>query len=1451
MQRRYQFSGDSDEQPLLETIEHKENWDRFKNEPRTSPTGSTMDTSLIDFGVKLLKLVTVIVTFNVVLGTAVISKGTLLFMTSQVKNNTMRPYCNKHIDTRQQFVVTITENERAIWIWMIIFSYVVPELGTFIRSFRIILFKTWVYPTFWKYFLPICVTEILSAIGSAVLVFGVFPELDVIKGAMLTNAVCILPAILAMLSRYSSLKNRKMETTFKWILDIVAILSQATAFVVWPSVENKTSLYILIPVSLILISIGWWENFISDNSEIDFLNNLGKNKKEFQNSTYFSYCIIAPMKCLIFFCAALFILWSRQGGVDLLFNDFNDIFSTHYLNVSEIEPIVGSSGIDYMDAVATGYGIVKETSIWVPLVVWMINCLTTYLCYAFGKFACKILIQTSGVALPINLAVPVLLTVLVVVCGDYNKDECAYADVIPPYLFFNVPALRNLINFVTNEHPWVWLLWLLSQTWITVHIWTNYNDKLTSTEILFLRPMYDAFLIDQSIALNRRRQVPEVKIVQEDSDDLADDSAYEFEDKATRIYACGTMWHETKEEMIIFLKSIFRLDEDQCAYKIGKNRLHFNKPNYYQIETHIFFDDAFIRYEGDPEPHINQYVENLIESVNYAASQVHETNVRVKPPVIYPTPYGGRLVWTLPGKTLMIAHLKDKAKIRAKKRWSQVMYMYYLLGFRIMDNDELTPTRIKNQSKNTYILALDGDIDFKPEAVHLLVDYMKKNDGLGAACGRIHPIGAGAMAWYQVFEYAVGHWLQKATEHVIGCVLCSPGCFSLFRAGALMDDNVMGKYTTVSTEARHYVQYDQGEDRWLCTLLLQRGYRVEYSAASDAYTHCPEGFNEFFTQRRRWMPSTTANIMDLLTDYKYIVKQNDNISTLYILYQGFLMVGTVIGPGTIFLMLVGAFISAFNISQYDSLILNAVPVLLFVIICSCCKSDTQLFFAAIMSVVYALVMVMVMVAIMIQVEYDGFLAPSSLFLFLTAMSFVVAAVLHPQEFYCLKYGIIYYITVPSMYMLLVIYSVFNMNNVSWGTRDVTIVRKPKTDKTDKTDEEKKKEEEKKKKEAEKKKDQVYSFFGNNADNAGSIEFSFGGLFKLLCFTFNKKSKEEEMLKNIQTSLEQLKAKLDAIENRRFNPDHTNVRKSDGEVQLKGPNASRVNNENDKDKDSITAPSDVVPQNIWFYEGELEKSPVHFLDRKEETFWEKFIKQYLEPIDDSDKKDEVAKNLKDLRDKMVVTFFMLNCIFVLVIFLLNMQQDTIHLDWPINAKVNFTYNNDRNEIIINKTYLQLQPIGFAFLFCFGVVMIIQFFAMFIHRFGTYSQIMANTEITLNPLAKDNMKNLTVEKILEQDSIKIIKKLFRLQGINDDKNDLVDRPGGKRNTAYYAAIKKTEKPKAPIEDLEEAFSSRLDKIRNGEIKGELPRHTQSALFQRMENVQRRQTEISNRSAASLRL
>lgn len=78
----------------------------------------------------------------------------------------------------------------------------------------------------------------------------------------------------------------------------------------------------------------------------------------------------------------------------------------------------------------------------------------------------------------------------------------------------------------------------------------------------------------------------------------------------------------------------------------------------------------------------------------------------------------------------------------------------------------------------------------------------------------------------------------------------------------------------------------------------------------------------------------------------------------------------------------------------------------------------------------------VLVGIMLQIKNDGILAPSSIFLFLVAGEMIATALLHPQELYCLPCGVIYYVTVPSMYLLLIIYSIFNMNNINWGTREV-------------------------------------------------------------------------------------------------------------------------------------------------------------------------------------------------------------------------------------------------------------------------------------------------------------------------------------------------------------------------------------------------------------------------------
>jgi chitin synthase len=54
-----------------------------------------------------------------------------------------------------------------------------------------------------------------------------------------------------------------------------------------------------------------------------------------------------------------------------------------------------------------------------------------------------------------------------------------------------------------------------------------------------------------------------------------------------------------------------------------------------------------------------------------------------------------------------------------------------------------------------------------------------------------------------------------------------------------------------------------------------------------------------------------------------------------------LMGGTILGPGTIFLMLVGAFVAAFKIDNWTSFQYNIIPILFFMLICFTTKSEIQ------------------------------------------------------------------------------------------------------------------------------------------------------------------------------------------------------------------------------------------------------------------------------------------------------------------------------------------------------------------------------------------------------------------------------------------------------------------------------------------------------------------------------
>ena len=68
-----------------------------------------------------------------------------------------------------------------------------------------------------------------------------------------------------------------------------------------------------------------------------------------------------------------------------------------------------------------------------------------------GKFACRILIQEIGFALPVTITVPVVVSLLITFWGLRFGKSCPSNDIIPNYLFFKPPEFDDLGEFITKE----------------------------------------------------------------------------------------------------------------------------------------------------------------------------------------------------------------------------------------------------------------------------------------------------------------------------------------------------------------------------------------------------------------------------------------------------------------------------------------------------------------------------------------------------------------------------------------------------------------------------------------------------------------------------------------------------------------------------------------------------------------------------------------------------------------------------------------------------------------------------------------------------------------------------------------------------------------------------------------------------------------------------------------
>lgn len=79
------------------TVQETKGWDVFRDPPLKIESGSMANQKCLDLSVKILKVFAYLITFVIVLGGGVISKGCVLFMSAQLRRDRRLPYCNNEL----------------------------------------------------------------------------------------------------------------------------------------------------------------------------------------------------------------------------------------------------------------------------------------------------------------------------------------------------------------------------------------------------------------------------------------------------------------------------------------------------------------------------------------------------------------------------------------------------------------------------------------------------------------------------------------------------------------------------------------------------------------------------------------------------------------------------------------------------------------------------------------------------------------------------------------------------------------------------------------------------------------------------------------------------------------------------------------------------------------------------------------------------------------------------------------------------------------------------------------------------------------------------------------------------------------------------------------------------------------------------------------------------------
>ena len=465
--------------------------------------------------------------------------------------------------------------------------------------------------------------------------------------------------------------------------------------------------------------------------------------------------------------------------------------------------------------------------------------------------------------------------------------------------------------------------------------------------------------------------------------------------------------------------------------------------------------------------------------------------------------------------------------------------------------------------------------------------------------------------------------------------------------------------------------------------MIKNGYSLVYAAAAEAFTFVPETFQEFFKQRRRWLPSAIANHFDVLQNKTHRSENTLNRTIFsnffFKAYEWCLLASTIIGPAIFLVAMESSLFVLFQTQRYVTYIEVYLPVLLYIGVCLIFSDSVQLNVAILLCSVYGLAMLGILTGAIINI-INEWLDSTVTYFFLGLLAlYAFTALLHITEWKAALCGLIYYIGIPAGYVFLFIFAICNLHILSWGTRENSRLLRDKT------------------KTGQGRRNKIKKDFN---ECKVDLEEKLVNDFKKL---------RDGKISQFRQFVCWHRTRLDLIRSLKETADTLNT--SLQETTDKNPTSPRVDIES-KTKDFSTSVRNLNwPLSVLSFSDKMlnwsDSVRCESYLGSETRFWIEMNQFYVGVPAEDRPKENKRKLLRPFRNRMVFYFTFINTIVVVMSSFMYFFED--------QATVNITNT------------LSIKPLSFFVMILFVLTLLVQFICMIINKHETIIHILADTDI----------------------------------------------------------------------------------------------------------------------------